>query len=1013
MQAINPAIRRFVAYVAVLAQLGLASCQDDSTYHGRNAPGGLVGGVLASYDIGEKVFVVVRAKLAASPVRAAEKVAALDARRAEFIAAVNAVVTPQAFGALGAAIDAVFRLVDDGTLPRMAENVAEILDALRREPGERTLRAIVALSTSARSPVQVDDALDFAGRVVSYREIEATFEAVAELIRGNDGVDDQGHPNGEPDLVRQVLAFASRLLRQAAQAPVPAAPAGLLDGLVDELLVDAPPGGGVSFGPSSWAVRADANGNPLVRRDPATGTLFAPFVDADGDGAADVNPDGDPVDATGATIAIPPFAAPGAPGYDAEGRALAATGALLYEYFDAKETLLSHFLQLGGEGLRRGIHTLGYDVAEIALGARVFHDGGTPADPSDDFAGFAADNPVTDLGWGALEVAKYEGTPRLLRAVAEVVRTEPLLAERIILELGKVLEKLRPIATAQANVPPTAQSRALADRACELVDRVFDRGARPSTGRLLLEALHDLGLVARNLPRQLALMMEHSSLALDAAGNPDPARSVLVDRSRPPTRAGSPQGENRSVLHQLLDLLAEADRCPTYFGLFGAPLSETIIDVMAGRSAQFVGTLIDFVDNPLVQGYLAISCPAIRDDLQGLKGLSASGALEGFLPVAKVFVDRGETRLLVDILATLDASYADLLWPYEPVMTDILKSGAVEIVFDLLDLLVAGSGGRPIVDPVSGARAIDLVADAIGNLMDHPAGGVPDRYGRPQPTLAHLVIEPLRRIEDRIFAASGGAALATSLVYTVTDLAIERVTNDNGTPGDPADDFEQLRNPSFAPFVGRLCVLLARNLPASAAERAARISVLQADLAAFLTSRDFAAAADLARTLRGAAGAGAICDATANLLTPNAVASDDVFGSLLKVLAGALETRVDTAPLRDIAAFLADLLDPGGQRVAALVVGVSRLLQADRGKVFIQVVRNLLNEPPAAAGLPAGSSPAEVLLSVAGDVRRAGATSAGDRLTELIAAIDSAVAFIRDPQGVLQEIFRIIRNRPK
>jgi hypothetical protein len=773
-------------------------------------------------------------------------------------------------------------------------------------------------------------------------------------------------------------------------------------------LVDAPPRVQGAFGGPAWVVRVDANGNPAVRTDPATGTLYAPFVDQDGDGIADVNAAGDPVDASGQTISIPPFGPLGGPGYDADGRALAASGDLIYDFFDAKRTLLSHFLQLGGEGLRRGIHEMATDVAAIALGPRVPNDNGTPGDPSDDFNGFDPGNPVTDLGWGLLQIAKYDGVPKLLRAVAQMQRTDPALFERTLVAIGKVVEKLRPIALAPSQTPPTAQTRALADRAIGLADQVFSTSSQPSTGRVLFDVLHQLGQSARDLPGQLALMVDYKTLVLDASGHVDTVRSVLVDRTRPATKAGSSGGENRSVLQQLLDLIADADGCKTFLGLFGAPLSETIIEVMAGQSPAFVGTLTDFVDNPIVQGYLALACSPIKSEVLSLKSLSASGALNGFLPIAKVFVDKGETRLLIDILKTLDQSYGDSVLPYEPQLSDLLKSGAIEAAFDLDDLLVAGgAGGQPIADPTTGDHAIDVIADAIATLLAHPAGGVADRLGRAQPTLAHLAIAPLRRIEDAMFAASGGQALHNALGYAVTDLLIERTT---------VNGVEVLTNPSVAPFFAHALDLLARNLPATAADRAKQLTDVQTSFVSFMGSRHFATAFDLALTLRNATGGAAIRDAVINLLTPNPVAADDVFGSLLKLAVEVLETKVDTAPLRDIAAFAGDLLDPQQQKVTGIVDGVSRVLQADKGKVVITLVRNALNVPPTSAGLAAGKSPAVTLMSVYDDVRAAAhggqASSGALQVADLTWAIDAIVQFIRDPNGGLQRIFDVIRNRP-
>jgi hypothetical protein len=1007
-----------VITLVVLAQAILpAGCSRDTTYHGPAQEGGLFGALAASFNLGENAFALVRSRLAASPTRAAEKVAALEARRTEFVGAVNAVITQDAVQTLGPTVRAIFDLVDDGTLPRAAENVAQILESLANEPNERTLRALSALS-EARGVVQVDDVLSYMARSANLVEFEEMIAAVAEILRSNDGVDDQGNPNGELRLVEGLQAFVSSGLRDYAAAAPSTATAGLLDGIAGELLAEAPVGrSGVALaGDPVWCVRVDRHGNPAAARD-AQGALASPFVDRDGDGAADVNADGDPVDAQGAPISLPPFGIPGAPGRDAEGRALdpAGSGRHVYEYFDAKRTLLAHALALVGEGIRRRLHEQAWDVVESSLGPRVNDDAGTPGDPSDDFLAIPADDAVADLAWGGFELAEVDTGPRLLRALAELSRTDPVLAERLLVTTGKIIEKLRPIALRTSSAPPS-QSRRLVDRMLLLGDRVFDARQSPSVGRLLFDVVHGLGRTARRLPDQLALMARYRRLAVGASGAVVLSASEPVDWSLPPTKAGEPGGENRSALHQLLDLLSDADGCRTFVWV-GRPLSETIIELMAGRSAGTATTLIGFLRNPIIRGAARLVCPDIDDDLDSLEALAASGALEGFLPIAKAFVDRGETRLLVDLLATLDRDYAAVVRPYEPEVADALASGAFDSIFDALDLLVAGRGGQPVVDPVSGQRAVDVIADGIARLVDHPSGGVAARRGAVLPSRLHLVLEPLRRLEDRVLAVNGGQAIATALAYSITDLVCERAWNDAGTPADPSDDFEELANPSVGPALARLLQCAGRNVPATQAEYLSLVAASQDAATRFLAGRHCSTAIDLGGALRRCPGQDALRSASAKLLTPDPVARDDLFGALLKLLASGLETRVEAAPLRDIALFAADLLDPRSRRVVDLFDAFSRLLQADRGRTAMALIRNALNDAPAGRGLPPGTSPAEAMLSIAEDIRRAGTapgggTTAGDALADLRALVQAAVAFLRDRQSGAPWLFDVIRNRP-
>jgi len=1010
-------LQRLTIYLLLLAQVALlpTACSRDTTYHGPAQEGGLFGALAATFNLGEKAFVLVRSRLAASPVRSAEKVAALEARRADFVNAVNAVITQQAVQTLGPTVRAVFDLVDDGTLPRASENVAQLLDTVSNEPGGKTLRALVALS-DGKTVVQVDDVLAYMARSANLPEFEDMIEACADIIQGNDGVDDQGVPNGEPRLMENLQAFVASGLRDYAALPVTAT-AGLLDGVSKELLALAPANrsGAALAGERVWAVRVDRHANPAVAKD-AQGRIPAPFVDADRDGAADVNADGLQVDAQGAVIDLPPFGAPGVPGRDGNGLALAASSpsGLAYEYFDAKETLLAHMLALVGESLRRRLHEQAFDVIEAALGARVPNDNGTPADPTDDFLGLVADDPSKDLAWGGLELVKLESTPRFARAMAEVARADPALAERLLVTTGKIVEKLRPIALRPSTIP-AAQSRRLVDGLLLLGDRVFDARQSPSVGRLLFDVMHGLGRSARRLPDQLALMARYRKLAVDGAGNVLPS-SELVDRSLPPTKQGQAGGENRSSVQQLLDLLADADGCRTFVWV-GRPLSETIIELMAGRSAGSATTLIGFLNSSLARSAVRLVCPAVDDDLDALAALSASGALEGFLPIAKAFVDRGETRLLIDILKTLQVEYTDVARPYEGELADALASGAFASIFDALDLLVAGRAGQPIKDPVTGMRAVDVMADALARLLDHPSGGVATRTGARVPSRLHLVIAPLQRIDERLTASNGGQAIFTGLAYALTDLVTERQTNDAGTPGDPNDDFDELVNASVAPFLSRMLDVLARNLPADDAARARTIGASQTSAVQFLEGRHLATLLDLAGLLRRSPGQDALRGAAVQLLTPDAVAQDDLFGALLKLLTCVLETRVDAAPMRDIASFLADTLEPRSRKVAEIFTAFSRILQADRGRTALALIRNVLNVPAATAGLPAGASPAEVALSIVEEIRAAGRVPgtgpAPDATAELKDLLVAASVLIRDRQDGVAWFFDVIKNRPR
>ena len=83
---------------------------------------------------------------------------------------------------------------------------------------------------------------------------------------------------------------------------------------------------------------------------PLGGAVVAPFVDHDGDGLADIDALGRFVDGSGTLLALPhPFATRGERGvpHDVGGRPLTMSGAQIYEYLNADETMLAGVMREG------------------------------------------------------------------------------------------------------------------------------------------------------------------------------------------------------------------------------------------------------------------------------------------------------------------------------------------------------------------------------------------------------------------------------------------------------------------------------------------------------------------------------------------------------------------------------------------------------------------------------------------------------------------------------------------
>jgi hypothetical protein len=999
MSFMKSQFRRLVAYFLVIVHLlsFTIGCGRDNI-SGSGASTSTAQGLLGQINLGEEVFKLVRHQLSLSRDRATEKVAAFDGHHDAFVAAINDILNLQNLSNLGETAKAVFSLVDDGTLPTMTEDIAAILEMLvddPADPNKETLQALLDLA-QARTILHTDDVVAFMGRFLNFKEYEKFMTALATLIKENDGVDDAGNPNGERDLVGEVLQYLSTALRnRPSMSGTPAPVPGFLDEVVEELLKDAVVCNGANLGAPSWAVRADKFGNPAVRLDPATGTLYPPFIDADVDGAADVDARGRPVDANGNVIDIPPFGR--GPDRDTHGRALAPGGGLLYRYFDSKRTFLGLLLKIAGDGARKRIHGHLLQVLNCALGAKVRYDNGTPNDLSDDYDGYSAGNPLLDLEYGVLDLFKYPEVPKLLRALENLVNRDPKKSERVLVSLGCAVEKIRTMTPASSGGSGSSgSSYALANELLPLLDEVFEtKGTGPSTARTLMDVTNRLGRSARELPHELALLMRYKKVfreqAPDGDSNDiDEARSILVDYSLPPG------GDNRSCVEQLLALVGRTNQCT----FFGNNLAEMMISNMADLSPSTVSSLISVL-NALPNFVPNLFCSGVSQDLQSLDALAASGALDAFLPIAKAFKDKGETRLLVEILVKLDQN-RDVMRRAEPTLIEVLESGAVEGLFDVIGEMTT------VQVPGTGEVVADVVADAIANLVDddrvlYGRGGVQVK------SLAHMLLDPLKEIDARAQAAGAGDRLE-ALFLGLTDCIVERAINDNGTPNDPSDDYEGLQNQSLIPFLARVLSMGAAHIPADPQQRTREIQNMQRDMEVFVTGRDFAMIVDIGNVMDRSPSADHMNAAVIEVLTPKQTAADDVFGALLKILVTGLQAKVDTAPMGKIMDFLARLLDPSNKHVPSLIKGFEKLITKDRGKVVLSVLRNTFN-PPGRAGADA---PVNVMFRVWEDVGSAGlppGSSGVPNLAQAEEGIRALIRFCRDKNYGAGRIFAYIKAR--
>lgn len=972
-------IRRATITALVLSQvlLGAAGCREQGSAQG---PGGRLGAVGAASGetqrstLGEIGFRILRRNLELSDPsdNPAGKVAAFDARHGEFVAAVDTVVPPSISGQLSSALDDVARMVDEGTLPALTGSVASILELLANDPQDPrrvTLEALAKLSRT-RAPIGKDQALKLAGRLLAYPELDELLRSIAAVIQENDGQDAQGRPNAERDLVGEDLDAIAATLRGLSRPAPTSSQAGAPSALVRALLEPIELRGGLQVGAPAWAVRADANGNPKVRIDPATGRLYAPFVDRNGDGAADVDADGDPVDARGAKVSLAPFGTDG--NRDQDGRLVDAQGRLVFDYFDAKRTALGQLMLVLGKLVERDV-PLDLLKAVDATATRV-----TTVDASGRrTVTWSDDNPAIDLAWSALEIFRYRDAPKLLDSLARLIRNDPARAERIMVHLVNVIHIL------DRTPFRSAPSGSLLDDMVPLLDRVFEsngggQSGADSVARDILDTFRTEIQRLRRIPRGLAEMMKYSDYA-----------------ARTPAAPGL-----KSSLEQLMDMMAEANGCDSWpFG----NMAEFYLDAMAGNKRILgltinVHTINQLLDISILR---ALLCSRISpQNIRALHAFAQSGALDALIPVVKAFSDRGQTRLLKNMFLTLGSSYPGAMRPNEPLLVEVLESGMVEELFDALNQLAT------MTVPGTGERVTDVTAQFIAAVVDVNRT-VRDRRGNVHRSLLHSVVRPLEALGARI-DANGVRAQFDRAIRGTIDVALETTQVVRGTTQNPVVEDALLYHGLVKLASGGL-ETLSSAMSMDPVVRNQDITRYQQDVVSLMTGRGVPLAVDTLLAVERSPSKARILDAVANIFRPNLQARNDIYGSVVEAAATLLQARgADPAATVDVLRFAGRALDPARGWSKPIVVSLVRLLGGARQTTITQILRNALDKGPNGTS----RSPVETLLSILDDVKAASPHASQAVTAQSIAdAAAAAARFIRDRETGLESIYANLRAR--
>jgi hypothetical protein len=458
------------------------------------------------------------------------------------------------------------------------------------------------------------------------------------------------------------------------------------------------------------------------------------------------------------------------------------------------------------------------------------------------------------------------------------------------------------------------------------------------------------------------------------------------------------------MMERLLNMMEEANHCDYTIPFFGhINMADVYLDAMAGNFKIFGITVSVYTLNSLSFLFPYLCTPIQQQNVTALHDFAVSGALDAMIPIAKVFSDANQTPVLRKIMLALQAGYAQDMRPNEPVVVEVLESGAVEELFDALHTMTTVS------IPSTGERMSDVVADFLAAMVDR-SRGVHDRFGRSVPTLLHLVLNPLKAMSDRM-ALRGVKAQFDAAANALLDVVLQTVPNDNGTPQNLADDFRQLQFQGLIPVTAQALKWAAGQMSMFPNVRNADITRYQQSTVELLTGRDMPVLVDVVLAAERSGAKPAIHAALVHMLTPDLSARQDVYGSLLEVLAALLQAKSDPVAMTDLLRFAGKALEPQRGFSKPVVEALVKLLSGSRGNAtLLEIIRNAVDKGPNGTA----QAPIETLLAILDEVQRAAgpAPVAGAATAQSVKdAIQKIVDFLRDPQDGLEHFWAELKAR--